>query len=304
MDRQQAALLGIMSAAFLVMVGVAVFFSNMEGTRGGLSSSPIAPDGPLKKLRAKPGTQRENARALLSSREEAPEDPLAPAYDGETKIWGSLEGEGSGRTRSSDASLTQAAPGDALQWALEALESNREVSLAERHAAVGFALARQYPVDLEAIEAAFANARGHVKSEGQRQAVVYFLCKAYLELGDDAALSQVLSEVPPERLLPDARSLEIGMIQAIAAERAGQPELAEVAYAWVLEAARGWALLGDSRAEGVFRQAARRLAHLYREQGDEERAFTTAQRMRLALALKAAAPSGAESSTRARSAAR
>lgn len=295
MDRQQLGLLAVMGFAFLFMIGVAFYYSNVKGDGSGIASSPIPADGPLKKFRAKPGTQRENARALYSSREEAPENPQTPSYRGESaKAWGTFDAPPP--PRSLDENLQDSSPEEALELAEAALEDDT-ISSAERHAAMAYALSRQYPVDMEAIETKFKEARALVSDEDERQAVLYFLCKARLELGDYAGLTKALSEAPPEWLRPGPRSLEIGIMRAYAVEHANDTAAAQAAYLWVLEAAQVWEALQDPRSEGVYRQAGRRLARLYRREGDVERAVSTTERMQVALSFRDS-PRAVEWSTR------
>ena len=124
MDRLQVTLLASMSGAFVTMVLSAFVVGGLQSSNGGgVSNSPIPADKPLKYLRAKTGTQRKNARALIASREGAPGDVYAASKRNEPlRIWGSPEKNEPRLTPPRDILLNRATPVEALQMAMESLE--------------------------------------------------------------------------------------------------------------------------------------------------------------------------------------
>ena len=287
MDRQQVAFLSVMSGAFLLMVMLAFVVGGIRSSASDTASStPIPADKPLKKLRAKPGAERENARALLSFREEAPDDRTPSTRETPPPVWGSLEsGASPGEAPSRDNRLAHATPEEALQIVLAMSEEadDEATSRTERSAALGFVLARQVERNEEAVERAFRKAKRSIVGDDDLQAFLYFRCKAWLITRNYQAIHDELAKHSSEWLQPGARSLEIGMMRAFAEEHLEQEADAEVAYRWVMEAAHSWQCLDEPRCEGIYRQAARRLSRLYRKQGLNQEAVATTERMRVIL---------------------
>lgn len=264
MDKNPYMLLVLIVGAFAFALGGAFYFGERDGTTRSTASTPSAP---IKKFRAKPGTERKNARALTSSvpsvKEETTDRPI--------EVWGSLDKSPPEppRTKSQrivDAALESADPKHAIAMISEQLAKEGEGGEGARlHAALGLVLSQIEPVDAVAVERAFSDAYRLVETDENRYSVVTQHAKSYLRLGDyDRALA-IVDDVDFERAQPSQSFLELAVLKGVTLERLGNAEEAEAAFRWTMRMAESG---GDvHKFEGVYRQAGLLLVRLCRAQG-------------------------------------
>lgn len=285
MDRTTWTVLGSLVLLFGLMVLAAQFGGPSQTSGSGLRQ-------PVKKFRAKPGTQRKNARALVSDTPSIPSDSPGGGSDKPIDVWGRLGG--SGDSGGAQGSTNDDAPGsDVVRDALsggddEATVQQLESYLVGAHppeedAALYSALAAIHASagaqDLDASTENFELALAAVAPE-QRSEVIYQQAKTLLDAGEEAlALEAIQHQDDRESMSP--RHAELAMMEGILLESKGDSKGALTAYQKAFDSAKMGLSDGREASVDVARHAALRLSRLYRKLGDDHAAKEVSKEFKL-----------------------
>lgn len=276
--RQTYLLVGLI-IAFAVTLGVAYWYSGQE-------RSATASSAPVKKFRAKPGTERKNARALLSSVPSVSEETTTRPIE----VWGSLErddGPGKRELEAVEAVLDLDDPEEGIEQLQNLLEGRDQELRASTLSYVYAALASLYvqinPPDPARAEEAYERALAEAADVAAYISVVHIYADGLLKAGRYARLAEV-TELDGFEVYPlSAALLETGVYRGVALDQLGRPEDAQRAYEQVIAVAIGSDRDMSERASNVFRQASLRLARIYRLQGRSSEAKAVARRVQARL---------------------
>ncbi len=262
-EKRQTYLVFVMLFAFAFTIGGAYWYGERE-------QSAAAASAPVKKFRAKAGTERKNARALLSSAPSAPEETTKKPIE----VWGSLDREEPARKeeRETERDLVELDdPQAAISYIFERLENAKDEGSPSASAYLYAALAAQYvqlePPDAARAEETYKYALALVSDSSTHIYVVYLYADALLEAGDFERLSEVTELDGYEFYSPSATLLELGVFRGIAFEKLGRTDEALNAYEQVVDVAIASDGELSEKASNIFRQASLRLARIYRAQG-------------------------------------
>jgi len=294
-NKPYMAVVGVVVVFVLALGGAALF----SGGGGGASSSGSRE--PVKKFRAKAGTQRENARAIISSTPDLPSENQSGGASSSTpqkpiEVWGRLDSPDEGETsratpeRARPRTASEATAQSALEnpsteeavrdlvEALEALKDARGAS--ELYSALGTVYARQGRLKTGEAGEAFAQAVASAETEEQRVGVYYAEAKALMQYGEAGDALETMRKLDVKALPEGRMRVELRVMEGMALENTGETEQAMKAYEEVLDDA----LDGENQADGeivnVCRQAALRLSRIYRKLGRESDAKQVALRVR------------------------
>lgn len=265
-------LLGML--VFIVgMFGIAFYLSGQDGveSRGGVSSKPV------KKFRAKEGTERENARALISSQPSVKEETSKKDID----VWGSLDHSDSSSTSTESTvrgALAEGRTEDGIRSLLDRLEESEagdDQSLVYTGLAVLYGM--MDPPMTEALEQALALAWEHAVTPLELLEVAYAQATYDLSRGADEDVLATIGRL--EDVPPSAHGFELGVMAGIAYERLGRADEARAAYEGVVAEAEALGLADHPSVVGVYRQASLNLAVVLRRQGEESDARALARRV-------------------------
>lgn len=278
MEHKQTFLILALIGIFGIAMAGAYFYSNREA-----ASAASTPRAPTKKFRAKAGTERENARALVSSAPSVDEEKT----DKPIEIWGSLEQDDGPAEAQSDEvkdALNAADPAKGLEKlqfdiAAASTETTQE-TLAVWQATAGLLLGRLDPPDIAGATQAFAEARENAQTDAIRLHVTYNEAQSLLERREYAAVINTLEKESPDTFPFAAHALELSVMKGIALEQLDKFDEAEKAYLAAIDRSEGEEQFPSKSAINVYRQANLRLARLYRNRGDTTAATTVARRMR------------------------
>lgn len=268
MNDRPYVLVAVLLGALALAIAAAWYF-------GGSQRGPIAATTATETFRAKPGTQRENARALISGREHAEKEGTGTTP---VEVWGHLgEDRNPPRERSREECLRLAE--EVLEdlsveegLAVLNVELERASSPSALYAAIATLYARSDAYSDQQVEDAFALALSTAESSEERLNVVYRQAKFYLERGRNDALLDMLERTRPETAEFSTRAAEIEIMRANALWSANRTSAAMTTLEQVLSNDRVGVLLDDARFGNVYRQAAMRLIRFYRETGNDEKA--------------------------------
>lgn len=278
-EKRQTYLIFVMLGVFAFTIGAAYLYSERE-------QSATVSSAPVKKFRAKAGTERENARALVSSAPSAPEETTKKPIE----VWGSLDRDEPARKKEREAVRVLVElddPEAAMTLIFEQIENPKEDATPSSTAYLYAALAAQYvqlePPDSARAEEAYAIALARVGDSSTHIYVVYLYADALLKAGDFERLSEVTELDGYEFYSPSAAVLELGVFRGVAFEQLGRTDEALLAYEQVvaLAIASGGGL--SEKASNIFRQASLRLARAYRAQGMTGEARAVARRVQALL---------------------
>lgn len=295
-EKRPVILILLLVLSFTAAVGLAAW---VQGQRPSGSSGSTQRKA-AKKLRARPGTQRENARALLGSTPSLPSGASAgeagknrSARRDPIEVWGYIakpKDDGTPRSaedRLADEALVAPTAEEGIAKILDYLEASETGGESSQlFTTLGTLYAGQEPVDLEKMQRAFNMAASMARNPGERVEAHYQQAKMLLRLGFTELALEALEQTPTEEGAavepgrPAARIVELGVMLGIAQEIAGDLEKARAAYEQAMEDA---VALGDSaepQIVNVYRQAGLRLARLHRRQGRENEAARVARHMK------------------------
>lgn len=241
---------------------------------------------PVKKFRAKEGTERENAQALTSSQRGEKEE----MGEGTMEVMGSLErpDEREPKTRTEQAieeALDAETPEAGIRTLLERLQSAGEH---EQKALIYAGLAALYraldPPMHEEAERALDYAWRHAETPSEKSEVAYSQASYDLARGDFEGVLETMTRVEDVELPASDQSLELGVMMGVAYEQLGMVADAEAAYEATMAQAQQVGLGRHESVADVYRQAGMNLAMLYRRSGDESKAQKLARDVRATLA--------------------
>lgn len=271
----------VLVAVLLGGLGLSIAVAWYFGTA---QRSPIAPTTATETFRAKPGTQRDNARALISDREHV--EGKEGTGTAPVEVWGRLGDDGGDQSeRSSEEALKLAEEVIAdldtkAGLAVLQVELERTASPSALYTAMGTLYSRSDDYSDQHVEDAFALALSTAGSAQERLNVIYRHAKVYLEHGRTQLLLEMLERTKPEAAEFGVRSAEIEIMRANALWAAGDIPASLRTLESLLSRSESEELLDDSAFEGVYRQAATRLIRLYRETGNDDKAESLSRSIR------------------------
>lgn len=280
-ERQQTYMVLVLLVVFTIAIGGAYWYSNRSA-----SASTAASSEPVKKFRAKEGTERENVRALVSSVPSVPEETTDAPID----IWGSFESadpeDESIRLKIREAQALDE-PGKAIEVLILLLEEESVEASGSGPAYIHALLAGQYartdPPDLDPAEAAYGKALQLAVGPEAHIFVVHAYAQGLLEGQSFERAAEITEIVGFESYPMNAVLLEVGTIRGIALESLGRADEAQTSYQLVVDVSIGSGGDMSLKASNVFRQASIRLAALYTTQGKSSEAKAVARRVRVLL---------------------
>lgn len=278
-DKRQLYLLTLLLFVFGLSILGAYFYGERDQTA-------TASSAPMKKFRAKEGTERKGARALVSSRPSVPEETTSRPID----IWGSFERDDAGvreKREFVEDAIRRDDPEAAIEKLLEGLEQGADEQSGMDAAYTYAALASLYllidPPDPALAEEVYAQALKAARDAPSHVLVVNVFAGALLHTDRFERLVEVTELGSYESYPFSARLLEIGVLRGLALEKLDRPEAASASYQQAIDAAIGSGSGLGEEAANVFRQASLRLARLYRAQGKPSEANAVARRVRALL---------------------
>jgi len=282
-QRRQTILVLALIGVFAVTVGVAYWFGE-----GSASTTTTTASAPVKKFRAKPGTERKGARALLSSVPSLPEETTNRPIE----VWGSLEPE---KTRDeADRARAEIAadlePSVSSQQGLRediklALAMGDHDNAAYLQAALAAQLVDSNPPQPELADEAFQEALSHASGPESAVFVVAVYAQALHESESHQRVTEVTELSAFEAYPFSSRLLQVALLRGMAFEQLESPEEALSAYEQAFDAARRTEADRLARASDVLRIVSLRLARLHRELGNSAEATAVARRLRVLLEL-------------------
>ncbi len=284
MEKNPAVLLVVLVISFTVAIGLASLFGGSQGSSGSSKAAPA----PAKKIRARPGTERTNARALLGSTPSLPSGETGPKGSQDkkpTEVWGHLaksreEVQKSVAERIAEEALNRSSAKEGIEQLRERLASgNSSAESAELFSAMGMLYARMKPVDLDVIREAFAMARSSAQTPEQRIEVMYQEARAFMALEQAELALQAMAGIPEDPGEAAARRVEVGILKGIAHETTGNRDKAVESYEAALRVATDSKEAPDSDMANAYRQGALRLSRLYRKEGNDANANRVTREM-------------------------
>lgn len=280
-DKQTLVLFSIL-LAFASMLGIAFWYGEMQSS--GSASATTTEKKPVKKFRAKPGTERKNARALLSSTPSQPEETTNKPIE----IWGSLDPELQEENESLITALNALQNEDRPQAIGDVLEQLKKVeqeggSLEDKallQATLGRLYALKTPPDEAAAGAAFDRALLTAGNTAARIGVLHLYARSLLDFQEYTRVIDLLEFDFIRKQVFSARTLELEVMRGVAYEQLDRDAEASVAYEEALDRTMKWGTSVDVSQSTIFRQASLRLSKLYREQENSSEATAVARRMR------------------------
>lgn len=268
MEERPGLIISIVIGALILMFAVAFYFGQQE------SEAPAAStrQEPTKKFRAKAGTERENVRALVSSRPSADESSSGKEID----IWGSLEQSAAERASTkTELVITEARWTESAEEGVRLLLNRLRVSEnADQRGLIYATLATLYrelePPMYDEAEKALRRAWKHASTPREILETAHAQSAYDLARGDFESVLKTRDRVADEEFPNSTRVLELGVMEGVAYEGVGKLDDALKAYESVLERGQAVELKQHSGAANVYRQAGLHLTRLLRKQGRGE----------------------------------
>ncbi|MFP6581935.1 MAG: hypothetical protein VCD00_05195 [Candidatus Hydrogenedentota bacterium] len=267
MEERPGLIISIMLVLLVLMFGGAFYFGQQDSETLAASTS----QAPTKKFRAKSGTERENVRALVSSRPSAEESSSSKHID----VWGSLEQSTAERASTkTELVITEARWAESREDGVRLLLSRLQVSEnADQRGLIYATLATLYP-QLEPpmydeAEKALRLAWKHASTPTEILETAHTQSAYDLSRGDFESVLKTRNRIAEEALPNSTRLLELGVMEGVAYEGVGKPDDARKAYESVLARGQAVALEQHPGAANVYRQAGLNLTTLLRKQGHD-----------------------------------
>lgn len=282
MERQSIVLISAI-VGFLLIAGVLAYWF------GGQPQIATESIEPIKKFRAKPGTQRENARALVSDipSEDSGDSGASAGTEGGARsddpveVWGRLapkepgaeDGRGGipradlsgGVSHAIDLASHAADPAAGLRGLRASLEQAPSPDeAAALHLTAAQLLNRMGGEHVAERDAAFDAAIAAAESMEVKAVAVTQFANTYLIEGDGAKALDIAVSIDLEDAEFDPGIARLGVLTGIAMERQEMPEAAEEHFLWVLDEIEAQGRRSKSGYEKTYRQAALLLSRLYR----------------------------------------
>ncbi len=268
----------MMIAALGVAIAAAWYF-------GGTQQGPIAGAAATQTFRAKAGTQRENARAIISDREHirGKEGTSTDPVD----VWGHIGEDGDSQPEVDSWQESRQLAEEVLNdlsieegMAVLTAELERTEHPSEIYAAMATLQARSKPYNEQRVEDAFALALSTAATPEERLDVIYRHAKVYLEQGRNDAVLELLERTRPETATFNPRFAEIEVMRANAMMSSGDTPGAITTLEDIVHRDDVETLLNDETFESVYRQAGARLVRIYKETGNAAEADRLARTLR------------------------
>ncbi len=272
---QNLVLIGLL-AVLAIGIGVAYWFG---GDRGSAAAS--GPVEPVKKFRAEPGTERENARALVSSVPSVPEETT----DRPIEIWGSLD-EDDGTEQSEFNSVRGSIEGLSAEQAKDQIAeqlNSAEVPADERaqlEASLALALLDADEPDPEGARSAFARAYKLCADANSRVQLAQDYAPLLYKRGHYEETLEFLDEGRFVGADFSAPRLVLEAIRGITLDALGRDAAARDAYRRAFLSAMRSDLDKSAQGRDAARLIALRLARHYRADGRPEDAIAVVRMLR------------------------
>ncbi len=256
----------------LVVMAIAALVASLIGS-GDFSRSSSTSNGTF---RAKPGTQRESAKALVNEGREYGDSGKPGTSTSEVEVWGRFEsssgaGESAGDAGERVEDILEYKPAAQAITELEA-EIARSEAPSELYAALGLLYAIEEGSDSERAESAFLLALSTARDDAEVLEAAYFQMKVYLAQEEYQVILDLLDRVQPDTSPFEARALEVEIMRANAQAGTGDSEKAVETLKQILDRRDAGEMEPESSVENVFRQAGLRLMRLYRSLGRDDEA--------------------------------
>ncbi|MEX2015018.1 MAG: hypothetical protein WD873_00180 [Candidatus Hydrogenedentales bacterium] len=239
--------------SFVVAILLAARFS-------GSDPSATTAVQPVKKFRARPGTERENARAIVSSVPSAPSgNEESSVHDGERKqreVWGRLDD-------GNDTSTTGTQVFGAAPNYSEGANNDRNETFAAATSEVTPRLASEPRAAEQAYQQALATAR----TREEHYDAAYLYANELVQRSEYAAALEVVQEQTRGIHEVSPRYFQLRVLESVCLVDAGRSKEGIAVLEAVIDAIE--TAPEDSTLQSVYRQAALRLARLYEADGDE-----------------------------------
>jgi len=266
--------------SFVITLGGAYLLGQKKGSA---TSSQASLSENQKRLRAKPGTERENARAITTSRKSNETDRT----DEKADTWGSMDKEKNSEPETPSPSQTEAK--EALEnlpiehsiQKISAIILNEE---ADDEVAVPYAmLGYLYSVsesDFQELSAqAFENATELAKTDSQRVDVVFYHTKALLHQEKQREALALIGDLELRSIPQNTHYFELTILAATALEDLKEVDKAITTYVQLMDTIKTHKLNEDPEVDNVYRMAAYKLSMLYRKNGQDTSALALARQM-------------------------
>ena len=278
---QKPVVLLVVMVVSLVLTSMLAFWI---GQRESDTSSDVTRK-PMNRLRAQPGTERANARALTSSIPSTEKNRSSSAVE----VWGSLEpAEGDDELsqveKKTQKALTASSPEAGLSQLLDDVafdETNETDSLV--YAGIAMLYTQIDSPDFDESSAYFEKAWANAKTTDQQVEVAYFESRVLLQQGKIGEVFEVLTRFENASLPASGYSLELGIIIGMAYEELNHDRDAIAAYEHTMVQAKSVGLERSAQVSDVYRTAAYRLSQLYTNSGELEEAQRVARSAKAAL---------------------
>lgn len=276
-------------AQIAILVVLVLLFIAIMAASPMLKGSPLASTD--KRLRAKAGTERKGARALVGESAPAtPEEQLKGTRDEPLGGWDAPKNwERLKELQNGDAADNALAaevvntlnPEEGIEAVRALLAEERDVgSTVDLYAALGRLYAFRDPPDLPAAGAAFDRAADLAPSAEARHRIVRDRIVAIHESSTpEEVLALIDATIRPEDDVGLA-TLQLRLLRAGALEKLGRGDEAVAIYEAIMQQTLAMREENAIEAEDIFRQGALRLARLYRETGREDEATEVANKVR------------------------
>jgi tetratricopeptide (TPR) repeat protein len=277
MDRKQKFILIGMIMFVLSAMGVALYFS---GADSGLREKLHTP----KRFTAKPGTDRENAVALSSSKRPAQAPTGPPSNSGEPPIPVKSLSPPEEKLTPEEELIREALNGLDTQAGIEKIDAQLALpqspeDAAQLHSARAQLALEMRPPDYVAAEAHFARALELAATGGLRYAILAREAEMWLMRDEPGAASEKLGAALE---VPAALSVERMRLRALLAqalEKVGRVEAAEEEFGRLLAEALSYSDESTPEIDDLMRLAGLRLARIYRDAEREDDAAALESRI-------------------------
>lgn len=308
MEEHQGPIIVVVLVAVVVALGVAVYFSGEGGAKSsGLDSQ--------KRFVAKPGTRREKALALTSSKRDLSATPTGGG--------GSIFGPGGGETAAQEQGVAPedriavrslSAPEESedlteedreIRSALNSLDPERGLeklkeltegtverdTAAKAYMAMGLLYAQMDPPDYAASDSAFSTALDEAPTRNLRQQIVQSHASMLLLRGANArakeAITNILAEVGPANVIEGRLRVMLGQVF----EAEGDTAEAETQYRNALQQVSTLPTADAEEQSDVLRLAGLQLSRLYHKTGRSDDARNIVQQLETSLPRESSAAS-------------
>jgi tetratricopeptide (TPR) repeat protein len=273
----------------LTLMMIVLFAGTLMGAyllgqnKGGSSSSTASLNKNEKRLRAKPGTEKSNARALTTSRK----SNETGRTDEDVKIWGSLEKEEASQPKKVSPTLDQA---EAAMENLSTEDSIQKISsiiltqeksgaVAIHYAMLGYLYGISDSSLGELSIAAFEQSMELAESSFQRIEITFYRTKTLIHQGKPKEALDLIEDLNIASIPRESHYFQLGILAGIALEKLGENEKAQMTYKEIMETIKIHQLNDDPVVDNIYRMAGYKLAQLYRKTGQESSAIALARQM-------------------------